>query len=116
MLPPDWGPVYRLGHVVFTPNARALVSADAAARALLRHARFAWDSPPTQRSGRQLRLTGCRLLTAGRTADGSRFWILTEADRRLTHVLLPEEFPCVGEPGSVPVPEKVRSVPDGPED
>ena len=36
--------------------------------------------------------TGERLLSAYRTANGTKFWIITEADRASTCVLLPEDY------------------------
>ncbi len=35
---------------------------------------------------------GERLLSVYRTADGAKFWIITEHDRSLTTVLLPEDY------------------------
>ena len=35
---------------------------------------------------------GARLLSAYHTGDGRKFWIITEADRSVTTVLLPEEY------------------------
>ena len=37
-------------------------------------------------------LNGYRVLSAYRTKLGERLWILTEADRSLTTILLPEEY------------------------
>ena len=35
---------------------------------------------------------GFRLLSAYRLADGTKIWIITEADRSATTLLLPEEY------------------------
>ena len=35
---------------------------------------------------------GFRLLAAYRLADGTKIWIITEADRSATTLLLPEEY------------------------
>ena len=35
---------------------------------------------------------GTRILSAYRAADGTKFWIITEADRSVTTVLLPEDY------------------------
>jgi hypothetical protein len=66
-------------------------------RALLAHARCAWNEPAPHRSfrgGRRQRpaLRGCRVLSAFQTATGRRFLIITEANRELTSILLPEDF------------------------
>ena len=37
-------------------------------------------------------LNGYRLLSAYRTRLGERVWVLTEADRSMTTILLPEEY------------------------
>ena len=36
--------------------------------------------------------TGCRLVSAYFDRYGSKFWIITEADRSATTILLPEEY------------------------
>ncbi len=94
MLPLDWGPIYRLGRVVLTPKARARVSDDEVATALLRHSRAAWGERDctVSRWGHRPILDGCRILSAYRAHNGTLFWIITEADRRLTRVLLPEDY------------------------
>jgi hypothetical protein len=38
------------------------------------------------------RANGTRVLSAYRTKGGDRIWIITEADRSATTVLLPEEY------------------------
>jgi hypothetical protein len=35
---------------------------------------------------------GLRLLSAYRLADGTKIWIITEADQSATTILLPEEY------------------------
>jgi hypothetical protein len=35
---------------------------------------------------------GCRLLSAYLLSDGTKIWIITEADRSSTTILLPEEY------------------------
>jgi hypothetical protein len=37
-------------------------------------------------------LEGCRLLSAFRDRHGVKFWIITEADRSFTTILLPEDY------------------------
>lgn len=94
MLPLDWGPIYRLGRIVLTPKARARVSDDEVATALLRHTRTAWGQRhhTARHRDRRPMLEGCRILSAYRAGDGTRFWIITEPDGRLTRVLLPEDY------------------------
>jgi hypothetical protein len=52
-----------------------------------RHSRNA----PVRANDRALR-DGGRLLSAYRTARGTRLWVITEADRSSTCILLPEEY------------------------
>ena len=94
MLPLDWGPIYRLGRVVLTPKARARVSDDEVATALLRHSRSAWGERYGAFRWRRPRpaLDDCRVLSAYRAHNGTPFWIITEPDHRLTRVLLPEDY------------------------
>jgi hypothetical protein len=81
------------GQLVITPNAMRCLSRGDLLAALRRHTRgdagdFAGDeTPPRPR----VRLEGCRRLSAYRAHDGTRFLIITEADQRLTTVLLPED-------------------------
>jgi hypothetical protein len=35
---------------------------------------------------------GTRILSAYRASNGTKFWIITEADRSMTTVLLPEDY------------------------
>ena len=35
---------------------------------------------------------GCRLLSAYHLNDGTKIWVITEADRSATTILLPEEY------------------------
>ena len=88
------GHLFPLGRIVATPNALVDVPDRDIARALARHARGDWgelDAPDRQENERSL-LDGCRLLSAYRASNGIRFWIITEADRSLTTVLLPEDY------------------------
>jgi hypothetical protein len=39
---------------------------------------------------------GCRLVSRYRTAEGVCFWIITEADRSVTRIQLPNELPATG--------------------
>jgi hypothetical protein len=59
-----------------------------------RHARRDWgeiDSEDWNANDRAL-LHGGRLFSAYHSARGVRFWVITEADRSVTTVLLPEEY------------------------
>lgn len=63
-------------------------------QALRRHARGDWgDLDDEDRAANEAALKhGARLLSAYHTKAGTKFWIITEADRSATTVLLPEEY------------------------
>jgi hypothetical protein len=60
----------------------------------MRHARGDWgDVCEGDRQANDGALTdGSRLLSAYQTKTGTRLWVLTEADRSSTCLLLPEEY------------------------
>ena len=87
---------FDLGQVVATPGAlEALESAgQTPAEFLSRHAACDWgevDDEDKQANDDSLK-TGARLLSAYRTSLDERLWIITEADRSSTCVLLPSEY------------------------
>ena len=63
-------------------------------RALFRHEHGDWGTLEAQDwETNQLALkNGDRLLSAYESTDGVKFWIITEADRSSTTVLLPEDY------------------------
>jgi hypothetical protein len=86
--------LFPLGRAVITPNALdILVSADVMA-ALGRHVAGDWgDVCPEDWEENELSLKeGFRLLSSYRDSKGTTFWIVTEADRSATTVLLPEDY------------------------
>jgi len=88
--------VVPLGQVVATPGAlRAFALAEADYLPyLMRHDRGDWGtvSPEDVRANDEAREAGDRLLSAYRLRDGTKVWIITEADRSSTCILLPEEY------------------------
>ncbi len=61
---------------------------------LLRHVQGDWgelDEHDRRENALSLR-KGFRLLSAYRLSDGTKFWVITEADRSVTTFLLPEEY------------------------
>ena len=59
-----------------------------------RHARGDWGEVDVedQQANQDALLHGERLLSAYRTSAGVRLWVITEADRSATTILLPEEY------------------------
>jgi hypothetical protein len=85
---------FALGEVVITANAQQTIGAADVRRALARHASGDWgDLCAADRQENEFALDKhLRLFSAYQTADGIKFWIITEADRSVTTVLLPEDY------------------------
>jgi hypothetical protein len=87
---------FALGRVVATPGAlRALEKAEQAPDVFLdRHGNGDWgDVPEEDKQENEVSVEqGFRILSAYTTSAGDRIWVLTEADRSATILLLPEEY------------------------
>lgn len=83
-----------LGRVVITPGALAALMPDAPGEGLKRHAAADWGDVGREdkRLNDEALKVGERLLSAYSDPKGTRFWIITEWDRSVTTVLLPEEY------------------------
>jgi hypothetical protein len=83
-----------LGRTVATPAVLGTVSQSDIVAALRRHAVGDWgEVDPDDRAANDNALqSGERLLSVYRTASGITFWVLTEADRSATTVLLPDDY------------------------
>ncbi len=87
---------FSTGQLVATPTALSvLVSLKVSPWSLLdRHVRGDWgdlDEHDCRENERALQ-AGDRLLSAYSLPDGTRLWIITEADRSATTLLLPAEY------------------------
>ena len=87
-------PKFELGRVVITSNARSRLSPIEVLNALQRHVQGNWgDIGAENWQENELSLReGFRLLSAYHATDGTRFWVITEHDRSITTVLLPEDY------------------------
>jgi hypothetical protein len=85
---------FPLGRILATPGVLACVPQEELLAAIARHANGDWgDVDEDDRNSNDAALRdGARLLSAYRTQAGVKFWIITEADRSTTTVLLPEEY------------------------
>ena len=85
---------FPLGQVVITRNALEAIPAGEVRGALARHAAGDWgELCDEDRHENELALDRRRrLFSAYRAADGTRFWVITEADRSVTTVLLPQDY------------------------
>lgn len=87
-------PRFPLGTLVITPNAESQLQEGDVIGALQRHAHGNWGD--LEEEDRQLNdqavVEGTRILSAYVSQAGVRFWIITEADRSVTTILLPEDY------------------------
>ena len=85
---------FSLGRVVITANAQRVLPDQEVRLALQRHLLGDWgDCCAEDRLANEAALrSGERLLSVYHTACDVRFWIVTEADRSATTVLLPEDY------------------------
>ena len=90
-------PLFSLGQIVATPGALAALekAGQTPLEFLSRHVRGDWgELDPHDRKENELGLKrGFRLLSSYRTGAGdTKVWVITESDRSVTTVLLPEEY------------------------
>lgn len=87
---------FPLGHVVATPRALdAIIAAGQSTHDFLRrHVHCDWGDvgDDDRRANEEALKTGERLLSVYRTKRGLKVWVLTEADRSATTILLPHEY------------------------
>jgi hypothetical protein len=89
--------LFKLGLVVATPNALELLAESGIdpAELLGRHQSGDWgEVPPEDAKENELSLReGFRILSSYPVGEyGSKVWLLTEADRSSTCILLPEDY------------------------
>jgi len=87
----------QLGQIVATPGALAAFeeSGEQPGKFLRRHACGDWGdlSEEEDRKENEFSLVnGFRLLSSYTLSSGTRIWVITEADRSSTTLLLPEEY------------------------
>ncbi len=85
--------LFPLGQVIITANASLRIPVEAGVTALRRHASGDWgDLCPEDTLANETALReGGRLFSAYGKGEG-RFWIITEEDRSVTTVLLPDDY------------------------
>ena len=85
---------FPLGRIVATANALSQLSSDDVSNGLTRHRDGDWGDVCTEdHEANELALKdGSRLFSVYHSATGLKFWIITEADRSSTTVLLPEDY------------------------
>ena len=88
------GAKFPLGQLVMTQGASSALSVADITAAVRRHVQGDWGEVD-QEDWRENDLSleeGFRLLSAYTSEGGEQFWIITEADRSVTTVLLPSEY------------------------
>ena len=85
---------FKLGQVVMTRGALEELSQEDISNALTRHVGGDWGEvcKEDQRENELALKEGFRIFSVYRTAQGIKFWVITEADRSVTTLLLPEEY------------------------
>jgi len=94
VLTPQRAVRFALGQIVATSNALAAIRPDEIAAGLKRHESGDWGEicGEDQQANDRALLEGERLFSAYRATNGTKFWIITEADRSVTTILLPEDY------------------------
>jgi hypothetical protein len=87
---------FKLGDLLSTPAALAALfrSGQTPLFFLARHARGDWGDVDVEdwKANDAAVRDGDRILSAYKTLKGETLWVITEADRSVTTILLPEEY------------------------
>lgn len=85
---------FEMGRLLITPTAQVAVDQTDVFKAIQRHSVGDWgDLCEEDRQENELSIKeGFRLLSAYADRKGGKFWIITEADRSSTTVLLPNDY------------------------
>jgi len=85
---------FNLGRIVITPAALESIPADDICNSINRHVCGDWgDLDANDRKENEVVLhTGARLLSVYNTASGAKCYVLTEACRTVTTILLPADY------------------------
>jgi hypothetical protein len=85
---------FRLGHIVSTPNALSKLSQEDILLGIRRHQSGDWgDLPAGNKAANDRALVErTRLWSVYRSSTGVKFWLITEASRQTTTILLPEDY------------------------
>ena len=85
---------FSLGQTLITPGARDTLLPEDVLRCLSRHSKGDWgDCCKDDREANDIALQdGSRIFSVYHDEVGTKFWIITEADRASTTILLPSEY------------------------
>ncbi|QDV66094.1 hypothetical protein [Crateriforma conspicua] len=87
-------PRFEMGFLGITPGAQEAIPMEEVQEALHRHVTGDWGDvckEDAQQNEWALK-NDARLLSSYKSKDGEKFWIITEADRSSTTILLPSEY------------------------
>ena len=87
-------PLFELGRTVITAAAHAALNLEDVAKSMHRHHTGDWGDlcDEDKQANAAALIYSSRLLSAYDIPPNHRLWIITEADRRSTTLLLPEEY------------------------
>ena len=87
-------PLFNMGQICITPGAMNMISQEEANTFLYRHSHGDWgciSAEDAEENWFSLQ-NGYRIMSVYTTYDGITVWVITEADRSCTTILLPEEY------------------------
>lgn len=87
-------PKFRSGQIVITPTAQEQLDPADVQQALRRHLSGDWGdcSPDDAAANEAALVAGERLFSVYHDREGQKLWIITEADRSATTILLPDDY------------------------
>ena len=87
-------PKFNLGQTVITATAKAVLSPEDVRIALLRHSRGDWGDlcSDDRKVNERGVLDRGMILSSYQSADGVKFWVITDPGHDCTTVLLPEDY------------------------
>jgi hypothetical protein len=85
---------FAMGQLVITPTAHTTLVSASVRQAIFRHMQGDWGelSLEDRNANETAVADGSRLFSAYTDRAGTRFWIITEADRSATTILMPTDY------------------------
>lgn len=85
---------FQFARIVVTPNALVQLTSEDILRGIQRHLAGDWGelSAEDRQANDQALVEGTRILSAYQAANGTKFWIITDAGHWVTTLLLPEDY------------------------
>ena len=85
---------FALGRLLITPGAKEALEESEVLQSLGRHASGDWgDVSEDDAKENEFSVSrNLRIFSVYHSSNGEKFWVITEADRSVTTVLLPEEY------------------------